>query len=142
MNLEELKRLRRENFLAHKKKKREYYLKKKIEKTLSAKRNKIKEFDYETDLNPLNFQKKIKEIIKQKKVHVDSRKEQIIQKIREYKEKKREYYLENKNKRLEYDKEYREQKKEELREYRREYYKKNKDEILQKQKERRKQQSK
>lgn len=111
MDLEELKRLRKENFLAHKKKKREYYLKKKIEKTLTKKRNKVKEFDYETDLNPLNFERKIKEIIKQQKEHVDNRKDKIIEKIREYKEKKREYYIENKDRRLEYDKEYREQKK-------------------------------
>jgi len=46
MTLEELKKLRKENFLAHKKKKKEYYLKSKIAK---------KEIDYEAELNNLNF---------------------------------------------------------------------------------------
>ena len=47
MNLEELKKLREEKFLAHKRKKREYYLKKKqIVK---------KVYDYDIELNDENF---------------------------------------------------------------------------------------
>lgn len=131
MNLSELKKLREESFLAHKKKKRAYYLKNKSKKIKP-------EIDYDKELNDENFSFKIKEIAKAQKKHIDSRKELIVAKINEYKDRKKEYYEENKEKRLEYDKEYREKKKEELREYRREYYKKNKEKILEKQKEKRK----
>lgn len=140
MDLEELKRVRKENFLSHKKKKREYYLKNKLEKKLSTQIKKREIIDYEQELNEFNFEEKIKSIIKQQKAHVDTRKDRIVAKIKEYKNKKREYYLEHKDERLEYDKEYREEKKEELREYRREYYQKNKERILKKQRERRKKQ--
>ena len=122
MNLEELKKLREEKFLAHKKKKREYYLKKKQEVK--------KIYDYETELNDENFKLKIKEIIKVQKNYLDNRKDIIISKLNDYRDKKREYYELNKEKRLEYDKDYREEKKEELREYRKEYYKKLKENKL------------
>lgn len=136
MNLEDLKNIRKEKLLSHKRKKREYYLKNKLEK--QGKNSKPKTvYDYSDDLNDLNFDFKIKEIIKQQKEHVDSRKEKIIKKISDYKEKKQEYYFLNKNKRLEYDKEYRENKKEELKEYRKKYYEKNRKKILEKQKEKR-----
>lgn len=139
MDLDELKRLREENFSAHKKKKREYYLKNKLAKQLSNE-NKTprKVYDYEKELSGEDFNLKIKSIIKQQKEHVDSRKDKIIAKIQEYKEKKKEYYLENKEKRLQYDKDYREEKKEDLKEYRRRYYQENKEKILAKQKEKRK----
>ncbi len=116
MNLEELKKLRQEKFLAHKKKKRDYYLKKKTEIK--------KEYDYESELNDDNFLIKIKEIAKVQKNYLDDRKNIIISKLNEYKNKKKEYYELNKEKRLEYDKEYREKRKEELKEYRKNYYKK------------------
>ncbi|MDD2292219.1 MAG: hypothetical protein PHV52_08065 [Aliarcobacter sp.] len=117
MNLEELKKLRQEKFLAHKKKKREYYLKKKETEVRKI-------YDYDTELNSDNFALKIKEIIKAQKNYLDNRKDIIITKMNDYKEKKKEYYELNKEKRLEYDKEYREKRKEELKQYRREYYKK------------------
>ncbi len=137
MNLEELKKLREANFAKHKKKKRDYYLKSK-EKTQKNKYKDYKAIDYSEELNSENFSKNIKLIAKKQKAHIDDRKEQIIQKIEEYREKKQTYYKENREKRLEYDKEYREKKKEELKEYRREYYKRNREKILQKQKEKRK----
>ena len=99
MNLEELKKLREEKFLAHKKKKREYYLNKKEVKKI---------YDYETELNDENFKLKIKEIIKVQKNYLDNRKDIIISKLNDYREKK----------------------KEELREYRKEYYKKLKENKL------------
>ena len=117
MNLEELKKLRQEKFLAHKKKKREYYLKKKETEVKKI-------YDYDSELNSDNFALKIKEIIKAQKNYLDNRKDIIITKMNDYKEKKKEYYELNKEKRLEYDKEYREKRKEELKQYRREYYKK------------------
>jgi len=117
MNLEELKKLREEKFLAHKRKKRDYYLKKKEDVVKKI-------YDYEVELNNENFTLKIKEIIKAQKNYLDNRKDIIITKLNAYKEKKKEYYELNKEKRLEYDKEYREKKKEELKQYRREYYKK------------------
>lgn len=137
MDLEELKRIRKENFTAHKKKKREYYLKKKLEKQASSDHNKIT-YDYEEELSGDNFDLKIKEIIRQQKQHVDSRKEKIIKKINDYKKNKQNYYQENRDKRLEYDKEYRDKKKEELKAYRKKYYEENKEKILAKQKEKRK----
>ncbi len=130
MKLEELKNIRKEKLLAHKRKKREYYLKNKNKEKKVA-------HDYENDLSDLNFDFKIKEIIKQQKIHVDSRKEKIIKKITQYKKQKQEYYFLNKNKRLEYDKDYREKRKVELKEYRKVYYEKNKKRILEKQKEKR-----
>ncbi len=139
LNLEELKKLREENFKKHKNKKREYYLKSK-EKTTHSKYKKYQEIDYAQELNDENFTKNIKLIAKKQKAHIDDRKDQIVQKIEEYREKKQTYYQKNREKRLEYDKEYREKKKEQLKEYRREYYKKNKEKILQKQKEKRKSQ--
>ena len=117
MNLEELKKLREEKFLAHKKKKREYYLKKKETEVKKV-------YDYDAELSNDNFTLKIKEIIKAQKNYLDNRKDIIITKLNTYKEKKKEYYELNKEKRLEYDKEYREKRKEELKQYRREYYKK------------------
>ncbi len=117
MNLEELKKLRQEKFLDHKKKKREYYLKKKETEVKKI-------YDYDSELNSDNFALKIKEIIKAQKNYLDNRKDIIITKMNDYKEKKKEYYELNKEKRLEYDKEYREKRKEELKQYRREYYKK------------------
>ena len=140
MDLEELKKLREENFLAHKRKKREYYLKKKLQKAQSEGKSAPKKvYDYDDDLSEENFEFKIKEIIKSQKAHVDSRKDKIIAKINEYKEKKQEYYQKNREKRLEYDKEYREKKKDDLKEYRRRYYEENKEKILAKQKEKRNQ---
>ena len=105
MNLEELKKLRQEKFLAHKKKKREYYLKKKETEVKKI-------YDYDSELNSENFALKIKEIIKAQKNYLDNRKDIIITKLNDYKEKKKEYYELNKEKRLEYDKEYREKRKE------------------------------
>jgi len=131
MDLDDLKKLREENFLAHKKKKRDYYLKNKAKKT------KKKVIDYEKELNSGNFTENIKKIAKAQKAHIDDRKELILAKMNEYKKKKKDYYKVNKEKRLEYDKEYREKKKEELKEYRKNYYQKNKEKILAKQKERR-----
>ena len=116
MDLKELKKLREEKFLAHKMKKKRYYLNKKQEVK--------KIFDYEAELNNENFALKIKEIIKAQKNYLDDRKEKIISKLNDYKDKKKEYYELNKEKRLEYDKEYREKRKEELKEYRKEYYRK------------------
>ena len=122
MNLEELKKLREEKFLAHKRKKREYYLKRKqVVKKI---------YDYDTELNDENFKLKIKEIIKAQKIYLDDRKDTIISKLNDYRDKKREYYELNKEIRLEYDKDYREKKKEELKEYRKEYYKKLKENKL------------
>ncbi len=136
MNLEELKKLREDNLKAHKKKKRAYYLKSKLQKKdtekLEQKQNAI---DYEVELFGGSFTQKLKEIAKKQKAHIDSREEIIKQKIQEYQDKKHQYYLKNKNERLEYDKEYREKKREKLKEYRREYYRKNKEKILAKQKE-------
>jgi hypothetical protein len=129
MDLSELKKLREKKILEHKRKKREYYLKSKANKTVR------KVIDYEEELSDKNFAQKIKDIAKAQKAHVDDRKDLIVAKINDYRNKKREYYEENKEKRLEYDKEYREKKKEQLREYRRDYYKKNKEKILAKQKE-------
>ena len=114
MNLEELKKRREANFLAHKNKKRAYYQKSKTIK---------QEFDYEAELKDDNFLAKIKEIVHKQKEYVDSRNESIIRKIEDYKESKKEYYEQNKEKRLKYDKEYREKRKEELKVYRKEYYK-------------------
>lgn len=133
MNLEELKKIRKENFSAHKKKKREYYLKKKLEK--KAQESKSVAIDYEKELSGENFFSKIKEIARIQKEHVDSRKDRIIAKLAEYKTRKQEYYKEHREKRLDYDKAYREAKKEELKEYRKQYYEQNKEKILAKQKE-------
>ena len=116
MDLKELKKLRQEKFLAHKMKKKRYYLNKKQEVK--------KIFDYELELNDENFALKIKEIIKAQKNYLDDRKEKIISKLNDYRDKKKEYYELYKEKRLEYDKEYREKRKEELKEYRKEYYRK------------------
>jgi hypothetical protein len=121
MNLDELKQIRKRNFLAHKKKKKEYYLKSKIAK---------KEIDYEAELSSENFFSKIKTIAHEQKVYMDNRKDAIISKINDYKNTKKEYYEQNKEKRLEYNKEYREKKKEELKAYRKEYYKKLKEKQL------------
>ena len=127
MKLEELKKLREQKKIEHKKKKKAYYLKSKAKKAI----------DYEDELKNDNFALKIKEIAKAQKLHVDNRLALIIAKMDEYKKNKQEYYLENKDKRLEYDKQYREQKKEELKEYRRNYYQKNRSKILKRQKENR-----
>lgn len=138
MDLAELKKRREDNLKAHKKKKRAYYLKSKLQKKdtklLDQKPDKI---DYEVELFGGSFAQKLKEIAKKQKAHIESREEIIKLKIKEYQDKKHNYYLKNKNERLEYDKEYREKKKEKLREYRKEYYRKNKERILAKQKEHR-----
>lgn len=126
MNLEELKKIRENNFLNHKKKKKGYYLKNKFQK------NENSIIDYEKELNEENFLLKIKQIAHNQKLYVDSRKDSIVKKLDEYKELKKEYYNQNKEKRLKYNKEYREKRKEELKEYRKEYYKKQKEEKLQK----------
>jgi hypothetical protein len=139
MDLKELKRIRKENILAHKRKKREYYLRKKLqESSPETSQSARPSFDYEKELNSDFFAQTIKDIAKKQKSHVDSRKEIITQKIVEYKEQKQKYYEENREKRLQYDKEYREKKKEKLKAYRKEYYQKNREKILQKQKEKRK----
>lgn len=137
MDLAKLKRNMKENFLEHKQKKRNYYLKKKLESSLSKKTEPSQiraPIDYEKELEDGGFFEKLKEIAKKQKLHIDDRKEIIIAKLQEYKIQKQQYYQENKEKRLEYDKEYREMKKEQLREYRREYYAKNKENILARQK--------
>jgi hypothetical protein len=138
MNLDELKRLREKNFQEHKAKKRNYYLKKKLESEQKKhSKNTNKAINYDNELYSGDFKQKIKDIAKKQKLHIDDRQQQIIAKLQEYKNKKQEYYLKNRDKRLEYDKEYRERKKEELKKYRREYYLKNKERILNKQKEKR-----
>ncbi|MDX4059621.1 hypothetical protein Q6A89_03740 [Aliarcobacter skirrowii] len=114
MNFEELKKRRERNLSRHKLKKRAYYLKSKLNK----------EIDYEDELKDDGFLLKMKSIAKSQKEYIFSRESIIKNKIKEYREKKREYYEQNKEKRLEYDKEYRERKKEELKEYRRKYYEK------------------
>ncbi|AZL54527.1 hypothetical protein EI285_08085 [Aliarcobacter skirrowii] len=114
MNFEELKKRRERNLSRHKLKKRTYYLKSKLNK----------EIDYEDELKDDGFLLKMKSIAKSQKEYIFSRESIIKNKIKEYQEKKREYYEQNKEKRLEYDKEYRERKKEELKEYRRKYYEK------------------
>jgi hypothetical protein len=129
MDLEKLKKLREENFKAHKQKKRAYYLKNKYKNRTSI--------DYEKELSEGDLTQKLIEIAKKQKKHVDDRKEAIVAKLKEYQDKKKEYYSENIEKRLQYDKEYREKKKEELKEYRKQYYQKNREKILQKQKEKR-----
>jgi len=136
MDLSELKKIREANILEHKRKKRAYYLKTKMQKkqTLTKKINSI---DYEVELFGGNFAQKLKEIAKKQKLHIESREDVIKQKIQDYKDKKKNYYNDNKQIRLEYDKIYREKKKEELKEYRKEYYKKNKEKILAQQKENR-----
>ncbi len=114
MNFEELKKRRERNLSRYKLKKRAYYLKSKLNK----------EIDYEDELKDDGFLLKMKSIAKSQKEYIFSRESIIKNKIKEYQEKKREYYEQNKEKRLEYDKEYRERKKEELKEYRRKYYEK------------------
>lgn len=137
MDLEELKRIRKENILRHKKKKKEYYLKKKLQQQISL--GVVKpEIDYEKELQSDFFAQTIKNIAKKQKNYVDSRKEKIVQKLVAYKEQKQKYYEQNKEKRLKYDKIYRQKKKEELKAYRKEYYEKNREKILAKQREKRK----
>lgn len=128
MDLEELKKIRENNFLKYKRKKKAYYLKNKKNKNI---------VNYEEELKDSNFLDKIKEIAHVQKNHIDNRRESIVNKIKDYQEKKKKYYEENKNERLEYDKFYREQKREKLKKYRQEYYRKNKESILAKQKEKR-----
>ena len=82
MNLSELKKRREQNFLAHKKKKRAYYLKNKAKN----------EIDYEKELNSGDFLLKMKSIASKQKQYIDNRKESIIAKINDYKESKRAYY--------------------------------------------------
>ena len=141
MDIDKLKKNIKENFLEHKQKKRNYYLKKKLENSISKKNgpNQTRApIDYAKELEASGFAEKLKEIAKKQKLHIDDRKEVIVAKLQEYKEQKQQYYQENKEKRLEYDKEYREQKKEELKQYRKNYYAKNKERILERQKESRK----
>ena len=97
--------------------------------------------DYEKELfggDLPSFTAKIKEIAKKQKTHIQDREEVIVAKIEEYRNKKKDYYLENKDKRLRYDKDYRIKKKEDLKSYRKEYYERNKEKILAKQREHRK----
>lgn len=136
MDLNELKRIREEKLLEHKRKKRAYYLKSKMQKKQNAPK-KINSIDYEVELFSGNFAEKLKEIAKKQKLHVQSREDIIKQKIEEYRNKKQKYYTQHKETRLEYDKEYRDKKREQLKEYRKEYYKKNREKILQQQKENR-----
>jgi hypothetical protein len=131
MDLEELKRIRIANIKAHKEKKKAYYLKKKLEgKNIKE----PKPIDYAKELFSGNFKDKIREIAKKQKLYVDDRKDVIVAKMQEYKEKKQQYYKENKKQRLEYDKMYRQKKKDDLKAYRREYYQKNREKILAQQK--------
>jgi hypothetical protein len=141
MNLDELKQRREENIRLHKEKKKAYYLKKKLATTFGENVKKHQFIDYEKELfggDLSSFTAKIKEIAKKQKTHIQDREEVIIAKIEEYKNKKKDYYLENKEKRLQYDKDYRIKKKENLKNYRKEYYDKNKEKILEKQREHRK----
>jgi len=133
MDLEELKRIRKANIIAHKKKKRAYYLKRKQANTQRKTLN-LKVIDYENELFSGNFIDKIKEIAKKQKLYVDNRQEAISIKIEEYRKKKQRYYEENKKNRLKYDKEYREKKKKDLQAYRKAYYQKNREKILARQK--------
>lgn len=133
MDLEELKKIRESKLLEHKRKKRAYYLKSKMQKKQKATK-KVSSIDYEVELFGGNFAEKLKEIAKKQKLHVESREEIIKNKISEYKEKKKQYYSEHKEIRLEYEKAYRDKKKEELKDYRREYYRKNREKILEQQK--------
>ena len=137
MNLEELKKRREANILAHKKKKKAYYLKTKLQKTQATNAQKVGAVNYEVELFGGNFALKLKEIAKKQREHIDSREDIIKQKIQEYREKKKNYYEDHKNERLEYDKEYRQKKKEALKEYRKEYYRQNRESILAKQKQNR-----
>ncbi|MEA3498788.1 MAG: hypothetical protein U9R16_07010 [Campylobacterota bacterium] len=136
MDLKELKKRREENLLAHKKKKRAYYIKTKL-KNREQNVEKFGSIDYEVELFGGNFANKLKEIAKKQREHIESREDIIKKKILEYKEKKQDYYTQHKEKRLEYDKEYREKKKEKLKEYRKEYYRQNRESILAKQKQNR-----
>jgi len=136
MNLAELKIIREKKLLEHKRKKRAYYLKSKMQKQQSNTK-KIDSVDYEIELFGGNFAEKLRDIAKKQKQHMESRQEIIGTKIQEYRSKKKQYYVENKEYRLEYDKEYRDKKKEKLKEYRKEYYKKNKEKILLQQKQNR-----
>ncbi len=141
MNLDELKQRREENIRLHKGKKKAYYLKKKLATTSGVSEQKHPFIDYEKELfgGDLNsFTAKIKEIAKKQKTHIQDREEIILAKIEEYRNKKKDYYIENKDKRLQYDKDYRIKKKEDLKNYRKEYYDKNKNKILTKQRENRK----
>ena len=141
MNLDELKQRREENIRLHKEKKKAYYLKKKLATTSGINEQKHQIIDYEKELfggDLSSFTAKIKEIAKKQKTHIQDREEIIIAKIEEYRNKKKDYYIENKDKRLQYDKDYRIKKKEDLKNYRKEYYEKNKDKILAKQREHRK----
>ncbi|PIF04089.1 MAG: hypothetical protein CSA86_03065 [Arcobacter sp.] len=136
MDLSELKRLREEKLLEHKRKKRAYYLKSKMNKKQKDIK-KVNSIDYQIELFGGDFTQKLKDIAQKQKKHIDSREILIKQKIEEYRSKKQKYYKEHKKTRLEYDKEYRDKKKEKLKEYRREYYKKNKEKILLQQKQNR-----
>jgi hypothetical protein len=134
MDLAELKRLREEKLLEHKRKKRAYYLKSKMQKKQARAQKVASSIDYEVELFGGNFANKLKEIAKKQMLHVQSREEIIKDKIEEYKKKKKQYYHKHKESRLEYDKEYRDKKKEQLKKYRREYYLRNKEKILAQQK--------
>ena len=69
MDLAELKKRREENLLAHKKKKRAYYLKTKL-KTRGSNIDKFASIDYEVELFGGDFALKLKEIAKKQKEHV------------------------------------------------------------------------
>jgi len=137
MDLAELKKIREEKLLEHKRKKRAYYLKSKMQKKQAEAAKKVHSVDYEVELFGGNFAEKLKEIAKKQKLHIQSREEIIKNKIEEYKNKKQQYYNKNKKTRLEYDKEYRDKQKEKLKEYRKEYYRKNREKILEQQKQNR-----
>lgn len=139
MDINELKKIRHQNFIDHKKKKRDYYLKSKGNKKKSYKNpiNLSKSIDFDNDLNNENFLNTIKKIAKAQKNHIDLRKDLIKEKIKEYKNNKKSYYEKNKEKRLNYNKVYREEKKEKLKQYRKDYYQKNKEKLLEQQRKRR-----
>lgn len=134
MDLAELKKLREEKLLEHKRKKRAYYLKSKMQKKQKRAQKVASSIDYEVELFSGNFSEKLKEIAKKQMMHIQSREDIIKNKIDEYKKKKQDYYNKHKKSRLEYDKEYRDKKKEQLKQYRKDYYQRNKEKILAQQK--------
>ena len=104
MDLNELKHLREEKLLEHKRKKRAYYLKSKMQKKQKRAQKVAASIDYEVELFGGNFADKLKEIAKKQMLHVQSREDVIKNKIDEYKKKKKEYYKKNREKILEQQK--------------------------------------
>jgi len=81
MDLDELKRRREANLLAHKKKKKAYYLKTKLQNRKTD-LTKIASVDYEIELFSGDFARKLKEIAQKQKKHIESREDIIKQKIK------------------------------------------------------------